>query len=61
MLVGSDARFSRKSSTLAPLPSLLAEQPPKAQRNGGKVVKGTSRDPTDTSPPASATVKEING
>jgi hypothetical protein len=54
-------KLSRKRSTLSPLPSLLAELPPKTQRNGGKVVKGISRDPTDTAPRASATVKEING
>jgi hypothetical protein len=54
-------KSSRKRSTLSPLPSLLAELPPEAQRSGGKVVKCVSRDPTDTAPLASATVKEING
>jgi hypothetical protein len=53
-------KSSRKRSTLSPLPSLLAELPPEAQRSG-KVVRGILRGPTDTALSASRTAKEIKG
>jgi hypothetical protein len=54
-------KTGRARSTLMPLPSLQAEQPPAIQIASRKVMKSAWVDPDDTTPGAAKTARQIHG